>query len=67
MRFGRVSFAKNILLCLVIENKLDCRYVVGKGGRYVVGNMVGNVVGNMVSNVVSMWSVRKVIWAVSGW
>ena len=61
---------------MVMVNKLNCQYVVGKGGwyvigmwsvhgRYVVGNMVGNVVSNLVGNEVSLWLVRKVMWLVS--
>ena len=52
----------------VIVNKLIwsvCgRYVVGKGGRYVVGNERA-VVGKS-SRVVGMWSVKVSAWSVCG-
>ena len=40
------------------------RYVVGKGGRYVVGNERA-VVGKS-SRVVGMWSVKVSAWSVCG-
>ena len=49
---SRASLQKTLLSDLVIVNKLNCRYVVGKGGQYVVG--IWSVCGWYV---VSTWSV----------
>ena len=63
----------NSITVKLIWNKLNCQYVVGKGGRYVVGMwsvcgryVVGNMVGNVVGNVVGMWSVRMLMRSVRG-